>query len=489
MSRLCLVTGLGFLLAGGAAYAQGFDGERFTPATGAAGGLQVERPVVPTHLGYGLGLFLNFEKNPVVVRDRQTGGEVGKLVDHGLSADLLASLGLFDWFELAMSLPVRLVYSGTAATVDGAALSADAGAGDLRLVPKVSFGWSGDPSSGHVLGLAAPVTLPTGRPDAVRGAGGVTVEPRLLAMFYGERWLFDASAGFRFRDRDIPSAPGHELTFGLAGTYTPRIENDPIDLQLEAVGGWLPQADGRALSSLPLELLGAVVWKPAPRWAVYAGGGLGATNGVGVPDGRALIGVRYRVGVPGRGGVRDSDSDGIPDGRDRCPTEPEDMDGFHDDDGCPDPDNDHDGVADDVDECPDDAEEPGGDRDGCPDRPRVIVRKGKLVIYGKVLFPVESAQMLPKSEPLIEEMARALKDHRLIKRVEIEGHTDSTGDPSFNKKLSQERADAVKNALIRRGVDGGRLVPRGYGEERPIAPNLTHAGRAKNRRVEFTILD
>jgi outer membrane protein OmpA-like peptidoglycan-associated protein len=484
-----LAASLACLLAEGRASAQGLDGERFVPAAGAAGGLQVERPVVPTHLGYGLGLFLNFADDPVVVRDRATGELAGKLVDHALSADLLGSLGLFDWFELAVGLPVRLVYRGDAATVDGAALAAAAGVGDLRLVPKMSFGWSGNASGGHVLGVALPLTLPTGQARALRGAGGVTVEPRFLALLYGARWLLDASLGFRFRGRDIPSAPGHELTFGLAATYTPQIAEDPLDLQLEAVGGWLPQGPGRALSALPLEVLGALVWKPHPRWRVYAGGGVGVTNGPGVPDARALAGVRYAVAVPGRGGVRDSDSDGVPDDQDRCPDQPEDMDGFQDGDGCPEPDNDHDGIADDDDECPDDAEEPGGDKDGCPDRPTVIVRKGKMVIYGKVLFPVGSAHMQPKSEVLIDQMAQALKDHPSIRRLEIEGHTDSTGMADFNKKLSQERADTVKEALIKRGIDGKRLVARGYGEERPVAPDLTRAGRAKNRRVEFTILE
>jgi hypothetical protein len=91
------------------------------------------------------------------------------------------------------------------------------------------------------------------------------------------------------------------------------------------------------------------------------------TNAVGVPDFRALVGVRYAVGVPGRGGQKDSDTDGVPDHQDRCPRDPEDLDGFQDEDGCPEADNDRDGVPDDDDECPDDAEEPGGDKDGCPD--------------------------------------------------------------------------------------------------------------------------
>ena len=184
---------------------------------------------------------------------------------------------------------------------------------------------------------------------------------------------------------------------------------------------------------------------------------MGLTKGPGMPDFRVLTGIRYAVGVPERGRHHDSDNDGVADHEDRCLRDPEDLDGFQDDDGCPEEDNDNDGVADDDDECPDDAEEPGGDGDGCPDRPRVVVRKGKMVVYGKVLFPLESADLLPSSEPLIDEMARALKDHPGIRRIEIEGHTDDTGPGEYNLKLSQERAEVVKRALEQ--PRGGRPAP------------------------------
>ncbi len=489
MRRLTLLTaGLALLLGASGAQAQGLDAERFAPAAGAAGGLQIERPVVPRHLGYGLGLFLNLADDSVVVRDRVTGDGETRLLDHGLSADLLASLGLFDFAELALHVPLRLAWTGPATTVDGAALDADPGLGDIRIVPKVSFGWSGDATGGTVFGLAAPVSLPTGEAARLRGAGVVTVEPRFLATVYGPRWFLTGSAGFRVRGEDGPGSPGHEVTFGAAWTYTPPIEDDPLDLQIEAIGGWLPGYEGRRFAALPVELLGAIVWKPQPRWSVYGGGGVGVTNGIAVPDARGLVGVRYSVGVPGRGGERDDDTDGIADKADRCPTEAEDMDGFEDDDGCPEPDNDRDGIGDDDDECPDVPEERGGDKDGCPDKPTVIVRRGQLIVYGKILFPVESADMKPQSEALLDEMARALKEHPRF-RIEIAGHTDSSGLASYNLKLSQDRADSVKRALVRRGVASGRLVAKGYGEDRPVAPNLTRAGRAKNRRVDFNIRD
>jgi outer membrane protein OmpA-like peptidoglycan-associated protein len=316
----------------------------------------------------------------------------------------------------------------------------------------------------------------------------VTPQPRQQLGHYPGRQAVVAHAGVRFR-RDHSVSPGDELTFGLALTYALKPARDLVHLHAELSGGWLPSVHGRALLDLPLEALGGVILQPGPRWSVYAMGGAGITNGLAVPDFRVLGGVRYAVGLPGRGGERDSDSDGIVDSQDRCPNQPEDYDGFRDDDGCPDLDNDHDGIPDDVDECPDDAEEKGGDGDGCPDKARVTVHKGKLVVFGKVQFAVGSDHILPKSEQLVDEMARALNEHHEIRHVEVQGHTDDTGSSAYNLKLGQERADSVKHALIKRGVAPGRLSARGYGERDPIAPNATPAGRAKNRRVEFVIVN
>ena len=73
------------------------------------------------------------------------------------------------------------------------------------------------------------------------------------------------------------------------------------------------------------------------------------------------------------------------------------------------------------------------------------------------------------------------------KPVAIEGHTDDRGDEAFNKQLSQERAQAVADYIVKRGVNAKRIKAIGYGEEKPVADNESSAGRAKNRRVEFTI--
>jgi OOP family OmpA-OmpF porin len=70
--------------------------------------------------------------------------------------------------------------------------------------------------------------------------------------------------------------------------------------------------------------------------------------------------------------------------------------------------------------------------------------------------------------------------------VEISGHTDNVGKRSTNMKLSQQRADAVKAWLVAKGIDASRMTAKGYGPDKPVAPNTTAEGRAKNRRIDFT---
>jgi outer membrane protein OmpA-like peptidoglycan-associated protein len=477
-----LVTGLANV-----ARADGLDGQRFVPAAGAAGGFVVERAIVPRHLGWGLGAFVSYGHRPVVVRDRGRDVVVARPLEHAMSVDAVGSIGLGGFFELAGHVPIRAIHSGDEVAVSGQVLRASGGLGDVRVVPKFAFLDRGDEDLHFTLGAAIPVSLPTGTGRALRGSDGVGIEPRLLFGFGGGRWDVALSGGYLLRPgNDTNLAGDREITFGAAGTINVAKGSVPIDLQLEVWGAHLPNAktDGR---KTPLEsLLGLILW-PTEDLSIYAGAGPGLTTGLTAPDVRAAIGIRYARNVPGRDRYRDRDGDGIPNDRDKCPDTPEDKDGFEDDDGCPEPDNDHDGIRDDDDECPQDPEEVGGDGDGCPDKARVIIEDGHIIVIGKVQFESGSARISPKSQQLVDEVAIALKGHPEFKNVEIEGHTDSTGPVEFNDKLSKERAESVKQALVERGVDPKRLQTEGYGPHKPMAPNDTPAGRARNRRVEFTV--
>ncbi len=213
----------------------------------------------------------------------------------------------------------------------------------------------------------------------------------------------------------------------------------------------------------------------------------------------------------------DNDADGVLDKTDQCPNDPEDRDGFEDEDGCAELDNDKDGLNDTIDQCPNEAEdrdnfedddgcpEPDNDKDGfldaddkCPIEPgiapdgcpkkyvNVVVTDKKIEIKQTVYFDTNKAKIKKVSFALLDEVAQALKDNPKIK-VEVQGHTDSQGNDKFNLKLSQSRANSVRAYLIKAGVAPDRMTAKGYGENVMIADNRTAEGRAQNRRVEFVI--
>ena len=191
----------------------------------------------------------------------------------------------------------------------------------------------------------------------------------------------------------------------------------------------------------------------------------------------------------------DSDHDGIPDEEERCPISAEDRDGFEDDDGCPDLDNDEDGIPDAVDRCPLEAETQNGhqDEDGCPDvapasAPQVQVSAAgdRIEVNQQVQFKRRQAELDPTSFPLLRAVARILRAHPKAV-VEVQGHTDSGGDPQRNQDLSQQRADSVRDFLIKEGIAAERLRARGYGSSQPRFSNTTADGRSRNRRVEFVL--
>jgi OOP family OmpA-OmpF porin len=99
-------------------------------------------------------------------------------------------------------------------------------------------------------------------------------------------------------------------------------------------------------------------------------------------------------------------------------------------------------------------------------------------------FDTGKSTIKEESQPIIAQMVELLKTNADLK-VEIEGHTDNVGEAKANLKLSQERAAAVKQALVSRGIDAARMSTAGFGDTKPVADNKSDEGRAKNRRVEL----
>ena len=229
------------------------------------------------------------------------------------------------------------------------------------------------------------------------------------------------------------------------------------------------------------------------------------SDGDGVPD--SVDQCPNLPGAASANGCPDRDGDGVPDDVDQCPSEPgskaargcpdQDNDGVPDNlDRCPNfpgkpelkgcLDTDDDGVTDDKDLCP---KVPGvASNNGCPVYKSVVIKADRIELKQKILFAVGRSQILPKSNGVLNDISDVLKNRDGI-CVRVEGHTDSRGVRAKNVTLSEQRAESVVNALTRRGIDGARLTPVGYGPDQPVDSNATVAGRENNRRVEFVTID
>jgi outer membrane protein OmpA-like peptidoglycan-associated protein len=194
-------------------------------------------------------------------------------------------------------------------------------------------------------------------------------------------------------------------------------------------------------------------------------------------------------------GCPDRDKDNIADKDDKCPDEagrpsPPNPPDRH---GCPILDSDGDGIPDHEDKCPNEvgvAQPDNPEKHGCPKQYKLIViKKDKIEIKQQVQFDTGKATIKPVSARLLAEVGDAIRSSEgALSKVRIEGHTDSVGSDRYNMRLSDARANSVREWLIdKEGVDASILEAKGYGESRPIASNRTKRGRQQNRRVEFNV--
>jgi OOP family OmpA-OmpF porin len=124
-----------------------------------------------------------------------------------------------------------------------------------------------------------------------------------------------------------------------------------------------------------------------------------------------------------------------------------------------------------------------------PAKPTAEVHEEKIELSETVQFEEDSAVLVERSKKLLDEVVQALTDHPEVKRIVIEGHTDSLSTAKHNQKLSEQRVASVKAYLVGKGIDDKRLKTKGFGQTKPIADNKTEEGRAQNRRVDFKIVE
>jgi OOP family OmpA-OmpF porin len=188
----------------------------------------------------------------------------------------------------------------------------------------------------------------------------------------------------------------------------------------------------------------------------------------------------------------DRDGDGVADAADACPDTVGPKSGDPKWNGCPD-DPDGDGVKGPSDACPKDkgVADPDPTQNGCPKLARLV--NNEIVIKQQVQFNVygksRSDTVAPVSKDLMNEIRDVIIHHPEIVKIEVQGHTDDSGDDAYNQRLSEERAQAVRQWLIDAGIPADKLVAKGYGYTKPLADNRIRQGRQQNRRVQFVIVE
>lgn len=520
---------------------------RFRPAAATDDGFAINLPDVRGEASLGAFIMGNYALNPLVL-EMPVGdldNEQSAVVKHHLVAHANIHLALLNRLLLFAELPVTLWTRGD--DVNIVASADDPNLGDPVVGARLRV--FGDPEAPVALAVQAAATAPLGREansdNRYSGSRGFTIWPQALLEFRTPILAITLNGGARYARTAVLLTQKfrHEMTFGL-GLRLP--VHEALQLYLEGYGStYFTDFFGR--ETTPFEVLGGFKARLFDRLVMGLAAGPGLSRGIGSPDVRLVgtIGISPPRHRPPQDG--DQDKDGLLDSVDKCPTAPEDLDSFQDQDGCPDPDNDGDKILDTADECPNSAEDldgfqdengcpdPDNDGDGiadkddaCPDDYGIAKFKGcpppdadndgvpdevdncphepgpkeyagckiqqqakltgtQIELLTQVHFATGSARILDSSKAILDDLASILSNHPEILRVRIEGHTDSRGAASYNRQLSQRRSESVRTQLEQRGIAPQRMVAVGYGEDRPIASNDTQEGRAHNRRVAFEI--
>jgi OmpA-OmpF porin, OOP family len=530
------------LVASSTAQAQrtGFDLERLTLDPSARGSLVLGTGETLPENGFRLSLAGHYERAPLVLTSS------GDLRGRGLFADatragdvvtdrwtvhLGIGVAVTDRLELGLRLPYVVDQSGDDLSGNGLPplRSSAFGTPSVMLRYGVLSERAGAPVSAAV---AIEAHIPISRPNDLTGQPDDMIVPRVeVGKSFGS-WLVAANVGANLRTGDENLTNGEELSHEALGGLVVATTGRPLRFEASARGYF--NFDGL---SQGLELLGGVRYALGPA-ELFALGGPGFLEAPGTPPWRGLVGVALgraeakpaaapppppppdpcapgQAHRPEQCPALDDDGDGVPNGEDRCPLEK----GISEQRGCPAVDSDGDGVADHLDKCPQVKGEaqyqgcPPPDRDGdgvldaddkCPDQPGIpeeqgcppkraeikvdsATGEGKIEIKEKVFFDTGKSTIQARSFPLLDDVAKLIAANPKIGTVAIEGHTDDRGPAELNRTLSQARADAVKDYLVKKGVDASRLDAKGFGPDRPAEPNTTAKGREANRRVEFTI--
>jgi OOP family OmpA-OmpF porin len=330
--------------------------------------LTLESAFVPTQKQIVLTLLTSYERDPFTLETTLVDENSTKRVEvvrDRFTSELGFAFGLRDVVQLGLAIPFTWRQQGSDFNAFGLPSGTNfsgSGLGDVRIEAKavvVKFG----PWNELTLSVAPGLTLPTGDDTKFMGDKTLTGRVRTILELRHDNLRTVAMVGglFRSPSHTFVAEIGQQLLFGAGVEYN--IHRD-VSLLAEVAGrSSLKDFSKRYEDASPVEAGVAMRVALPQMFSLTVGGGPGLTRGIGAPTFRLLANIGWAPDFT------DEDHDGVWDANDRCPTEPEDRDGFRDSDGCPDPDNDNDGLGDVADKCPNDPEDRDDfqDEDGCPD--------------------------------------------------------------------------------------------------------------------------
>ena len=356
------------------ASAQAFQLDQFRAAELPSDGFALSRPTDLGHLQLAAQLTFDYARNPLVYEARlgDSSSEAGRVINNQLVANVGVALGLFHRFVFFLNLPVNLLMMGDTVTgwpkADGTTIGDPVLGGRVRIIDFEHF------SLGAQLAFQSPLSHLAGKSETYSGDHTPVFVPKILGEFHIGLVRIPLQIGFRVRG---PSTlfnlhVGQEIVLG-AGVIYPVIEHT-LDALFE-IYGTTSFEPGKFFSrdSSPLEAILGVKWHPTSLWHVGLAAGPGLSRGYGSPDIRVVLSAGWQAPPPEEVAHAednlDRDGDDIRNSADECPDTAEDVDGFQDQDGCPEPDNDHDNIPDQQDRCPNEAENRNDvdDEDGCPE--------------------------------------------------------------------------------------------------------------------------
>ncbi len=374
-------------------FERSFSTQLFEPAIGLETVFNTESATVADHLSFGLDLMFDYQHKPLVFYFAESvslgggGFDISKakslaLVSSQFTSNLSGFLGLrHKWFkaQVGLQLPINIVLTGNDFddNAEQTGTFSASGLGDLRLQLKAMLF---ENFRGFALAFAPILTFPTGNSDDFGGDPNVTFRPRFVGSFHHKALFLALNMGVLIRENTLlgSSEISDRFLYGIGtGVHVHKrvtllgelsgqaafstksgCTKNPVTGETQCTG-----TSSNDLDASPLELLLGTRINIVHGLSATAGVGFGLVKAIGSPQFRLLAGLRWAPDY------KDTDKDGIVDHKDKCPTQPEDKDGFEDQDGCPDPDNDSDLIPDVRDKCPDEAEDKDSfqDNDGCPD--------------------------------------------------------------------------------------------------------------------------